>query len=228
LEARTWIEYIRKPRLKEPVAVVGSPGLRSIGRIAVDYLIQQLQPELFAELYSTHFPIIYQTSPSYVAQPAFPGQAGVIMRGSHVELPSVKFYASQNPELVITRGYHANFDGQYEVAEKVLDLFEEFGVKRMVVLAGYGHEGRDVCCAATDPSIVEQMEKHGIGVGYVGPFYGFSGLVFGLGKLRGIKGLCLFGRTVPNLEEPEYPDPEAAKAVLNSLGVILGIEIKPQ
>jgi proteasome assembly chaperone (PAC2) family protein len=224
MAAKTRMKYLRRPKLNEPVAVVGSPGLRSIGKLAIDLLVDKLQAELIAELYSTHFPIFFHTRASYAPHPMFPGDAGVKFGVNGIEFPRVKFYSTTFPELIITLGYHANFNGQYEVAEKVLDLFEEFGVKRMIVLAGYGRNGKEVCCAATSLKIIEEMgRKYGIEVGYEGPFYGFSGLVFGLAKLRGIEALCLFGRTEPNVEKPEYPDENAANVVLKRLTQILNL-----
>ena len=83
------------------------------------------------------------------------------------------------------------------------------------MLAGYGIKGKEVCCAATDLKIIEETkQKYGIEVGYEGSFYVFSGLVFGLAKLRGIEALTLLGRTELNLEEPEDPDENVANAIL--------------
>ncbi len=221
----SWIKYTGQPVVKEATAIVGSPGLRSIGKIAVDYLVEELRPKLVAELYSPHFPILYGTKPSYAPHPDFLGQAGIKLEKGQVELIKIDFYSLASPPLLITKGYHADFKGQYEVAERVLDLYQEFGVKRMIVLAGYGTKGKDVCCAATDLELLEELMKYGISTEYEGPFYGFSGLVFGLGMLRGIRGISLFGRTQPNVVDPEYPDPKAAKAVLERLSSLLNLTI---
>ncbi|MGQ9469780.1 MAG: PAC2 family protein [Nitrososphaerales archaeon] len=221
----TWIKYIEEPMVKEPIAIVGSPGLRSVGKIAVEYLIEELKPRLVAELYSPYFPIIYQTRPSYVSHPYYPGQAGIRLEGGRVELPRVEFYLLPSPRLLITKGYHANFKGQYEVANQVLNFYQELGVKRLIAIAGYGIEGKEVCCAATDLELIKELEEYDIDTGYEGPFFGFSGLVFGLGMVRGIKGICLFGRTKPVLDDPEYPDPKAAKAVLERLSRMLNFTI---
>jgi len=226
MAAKTWIRYLERPELREPVAVVGSPGLRSVGKLAIDHLISELKPTLIAELYSSHLPLFHQTSPSYAPSPEFPGEPGVTVAHNSTDLPKVEFYHSSNPDQIIARGYHANFHGQYEVAEKVLDLFKESRVERMFVIAGYAQEGEAVCCAATSPNMIEEMKRHSVEKGYEGPFYGFSGLVFGLAALRDIKGVCLFGRTKPNLEYPEYPDPYAAKAVLEKLRQILSLDLK--
>jgi proteasome assembly chaperone (PAC2) family protein len=206
-------------------AIVGSRGLRSVGKIAVDYLVEKLQPRLIEELYSPHFPMIYQTQPSYAAHPDYPGRPGVWLQHDRIELPKVEFYLSDSPRLLLTRGYHANFQGQHEVAEQVLDIYEKHSVTRLFVLAGYGVGEGEVCCAATDPELVDELKKRGIGTGYEGPFIGFSGLVLGLAKLRGVKGICLFGRSQPNLEDPESPDPRAAGKVLERLADILELNL---
>jgi uncharacterized protein len=208
---KTWIRRVNKPKLRAPIAIVGAPGLRSVGQLAVDNLINDLKATLAAELYSSHFPVIYETSPSYIPSPDLPGESGFIIKHSNVSLPKIEFYYSSNPDLIIAKGYHANFSGQYEVAENVF------------VLAGYGREGEDVYGAATSLSIVDELKKYHIEKGYVGPFYGFSGLIFGLTKLRGIDAVCLFGRTKPNLEYPEDPDPQAAKILLGKLNQILSV-----
>ena len=175
-------------------------------------------------MYSTHFPIIFHTKPSYDPHPGFPGDAGIKVGSKGIEFPKVRFYSTAFPELIITMGYHANFNGHYEVAEKVLDLYEEIGVKKIIVLGGYGSKGKEVCCPATDLKIIEETkQKYGIEVGYEGPFYGFSGLVFGLANLRGIEALTLLGRTEINLEEPEDPDENMANAILQQLYPIINL-----
>lgn len=223
----TWIKHHKKVTLDEPIALAGSPGLRSIGKLVIDSLVDVLKPELIASLYSTHLPLIYQTKPAYTSHPMLPGIGGVKVGTGGIDLPNVQFFASANPSLIITSGTHANFDGQYEVAEKVLDFYEEVGVKRLIVLAGYGMDGEEVCCAATNRDILSEMkEKYDIPVCYKGPFYGFSGLVFGLASLRDMDSLCLLGRTEPKPENPEYPDEEASLVLLNILNQILGLKIK--
>jgi proteasome assembly chaperone (PAC2) family protein len=207
--ADIWIEKLRKAELKQPIAIVGSPGLRSIGELVVNQLINNAKAELTAELYSTHLPIVYHTKPSYVSHYALPGIGGARVKHGQVELPKVQFYTCSSPSMILAKGYHANFAGQYDVADKVVDFLSKFGVTRIIVAAGYGSKTRKVCCAATNPYIIQEMkETFKIEVDYTGPFYGFSGLVFGLAKRKGIDALCLFAGTEPNPEEPEFPDPK--------------------
>jgi proteasome assembly chaperone (PAC2) family protein len=225
MQQDTWIKYYSKPKSKGSIAIVGSPGLRSIGSLVVDSLIKKLGSNLVAELYSTHFPLIYQTKPSYAANPKFPGIAGINIVAGKAKFPTVQFFWSTSPPLIITRGCHANFEGQYEVAETVLDYFIKAQVRKIIVVAGYGLKGKKVCCAATSHKIMEELkENYGIEAGYYGPFYGFSGVVFGMAMLREMEAFCLFGKTQPTPEDPESPDEEAAQNVLNQLFSILRLD----
>ena len=223
MEKETWIERRGDAKVIEPIAVVGSPGLRSIGKLVMNSLISKTKATKIADLYSTHLPSIYETKPSYAADPTLPGFGGVIVESGEADFPKVEFYTCSSPSLIITKGYHANFEGQYEVAMKVLDFLAENHVKRIIVVAGYGTKDKKICCAATSKELVAEMkEKYSIDIGYKGPFMGFSGLVFGLSKRKGIEALCLFAGTEPREDDLEFPDKEASDRALDKLNKILG------
>jgi proteasome assembly chaperone (PAC2) family protein len=223
METDIWIERLAETALKTPVAIVGSPGLRSIGKLVIDALIDATKAELAAELYSTHLPLIYQTRPSYAAHYSLPGVGGARVTQGQVDLPKVQFYTCSSPSMVLAKGYHANFAGQYDVAKKVVDFLSELRVTRIIVAAGYGSKTRKVCCAATNPELLQELkEKLSLEVDYVGPFYGFSGLVFGLAKLKGIDAVCLFAGTEPTPEDPEFPDPKSSHMILDVLNQMIG------
>ena len=191
--------------------------------LVVDQIISKAKAELTAELYSTHLPVVYHTKPSYVSHYSLPGIGGANVKKGQVYLPKVQFYTCSSPSMIIAKGYHANFAGQYDVAEKVVNFLIQLGVKRIIVTAGYGSKTRKVCCAATNPDIIREMKKKlKIEVDYVGPFYGFSGLVFGLAKLKEVDAVCLFAGTEPNPEDPESPDSESSEIILGVLNKMIG------
>jgi proteasome assembly chaperone (PAC2) family protein len=219
-----WTKSYLVSKLKDPVAVVGSPGLRSIGKLAVDKLVAQTKAQLTAEVYSTHLPSFYQTTPSYAAHPSLPGFGGAFVETGSIDLPKVQLYSCENPALLLVRGYHPNFKGQYSVAQQVLRTIIEMGVKQMVVIAGFGTKEKKICCAAhTQKTLDEMKEKFGICVGYKGPFMGFSGLVFGLAKRAEIEALCLFVGTEPVEENLEFPDEEGAVRAVDLLNRMLSL-----
>jgi len=243
---KTWIKYIDRDRpkieLKDPVAIVGSPGLRSVGKIVVDELVKELQPELFAELYSYGFPSIYY-GPSYLGAPC---SAGVqIVRNNLVELPVVRVYIlyrsqeqaqnaerqtenqirSRSRDIVMVTGYQA-YDAlnQYIVADKLTDLFTKLQIREIISLGAQVLE-KGVRCCATDVELVAEVSKYGVMKTRVDRFIGLTGLVTAIARKKSIKGLCLFASTEQNLAEPEYPDFSAAKELLEKVEAIVELKI---
>ncbi len=106
----------------------------------------------------------------------------------------------------------------------MLDFYQRLQVRRVIVVAGYGLQGEAVCGAATSAALVEELKtRYGVDVGYEGPFYGFSGLVFGLAQRRGLEAVCLFGQTEPNPDFPESPDEATATTLLQKLAQLLDL-----
>jgi len=230
---RAWINYqdTRKLKLNDPIAIVGSPGLRSVGKLVVDALVEKSHPQLFAELFSYGFPSVYY-GPSYLCAPSHVGAQ--LAKGNVVELPSVKLYIlsdnekqaqAQSRDIVIISGYQAHDAlNHYMVAEKLTDLFAELHIKKVISLGAQVME-EGVRCCATDVELLGEMSKYGIEKTNVDRFIGFSGLVAAIGREKGIKGVCLFANTAQNPAEPEYPDFNAAKGLLEKVGEIVGLKV---
>jgi len=211
-------KYIgKKPKLNNPIFIEGLPGIGNVGKLAVEHLIDSVRAKKFAELYCKDFP----------------PQVFINTDGT-IKLVNNEFYywkskkKNQRDLILLTGDYQGlSSQGQYELVEKILDISEEFGVKEMYTLGGYGlgHEidKPEVLCATTDKNLVKLMKKYGAvfkknepGGGIVGA----SGLLLGLGNLRGIKGTCFMGET------PGYlVDPKRAKAVLKILMKITKIDV---
>ena len=51
MEKETWIEHRGDVELIEPAAVVGSPGLRSIGKLVMGSLIAKTKATIIADMY---------------------------------------------------------------------------------------------------------------------------------------------------------------------------------
>jgi hypothetical protein len=99
----------------------------------------------------------------------------------------------------------------------------------MITIAGLNvgklERGPKVIGAVSDSDVIKQYKNYGIDFqagSKVGTIVGASGLFLGLGKYRGIKGICLLGETSGF---PIIPDPRSAEAVLNVLTKILNIKI---
>ena len=212
------VQYIgKKPKLNNPIFIEGLPGVGNVGKLAVEHLIEMINAKPFAEVYSKDFP----------------PQVFINTDGT-VKLVNNEFYyhkaiKKNERDLVLLTGDYQGLSapGQYELVETILDIVQDLGVSEMYTLGGYGlgHEIEDpeVLFAVTDKKMVKNIKKLGAvfrknepGGGIIGA----SGLLLGLGKLRGVQGVCFMGET------PGYlVDPKSAKAVLTILSKITGIKV---
>jgi proteasome assembly chaperone (PAC2) family protein len=226
---KTFIHYEKEPDFENPVAILGAQGLRSAGIVAIDHLIKAWGGEKYATMYSPHFPVIYEGLP-YTGVPGVPG-AGV-SEDRLIKMPGIEYFHAG--DIILIKGYHPDNFGQYKVVEKVVENLQEAGVKKVITMGGFVREDlevdddRKVSFCATNRDIHKNMRDRGMEVSYVGPFYGFSGLILGACQRRRMDGLGLFGQTVPHGEDPTFPDPEAAGVMLKVLGSILGKEVDTQ
>ncbi len=215
----TRIVEIKKPRLKNPIFIEGLPGVGNVGRLAANYLIEELKAKKFAELYSSHFtPLVLPK------------------KGSTVHVLNNEFYywKAKKPgqrDLVILVGdqQSIDFEGHYEIVESILEYVKKLGVNEMFTLAGLGTGEKkvepNVFGVVNEPSLVEKYKKYDITFEEgekIGTIQGASGLLIGIGKSYGIKGVCMLGETSG---VPIIPDPKAAEAVLTVLTKMLKIKI---
>jgi proteasome assembly chaperone (PAC2) family protein len=223
---KTWIDRKKTPDIQSPIAIVGSQGLRSVGLVAIEHLIEEWGGEPFAEAYSTNFPVLYQGVP-YAGVPGLAGS--IINEDGTAEFPKANFFI--HDRYIIVKGYNPDNRGQYPVAQEVVEFLKRLGTSRIITLGGFVSQksgidkDRMVSFCATDSTGLKTMKEKGLQVHYTGPFLGFSALVLGLGHGNGIPGVGLFGQTVPFEENPLLPDPPAAKALLEALERILGVRI---
>jgi hypothetical protein len=210
------VVYYEEVEFESPVMVEGLPGVGNVGKLAAEHMVEQVKAVKFAEIYSKFFP------PQVLLD-----DEGVI------RLVSNSLYYSKGegkrPDIVFLTGDYQGLtpEGQYELADFVLELAKEWKVKMIFTLGGYGIgkmiEKPRVLGAATDMELVEELKGKGVifskgepGSGIVGA----SGLLLGLGKIDGMKAACLMGET-----SGYFVDPKGAEAVLRVLASILSVEI---
>jgi len=215
----TKIIELEKPKLKNPVFIEGLPGVGNVGRIAAGYLIEELKAKKFAELYSSHFMpfvLLHQTPAVHTLKNEFYYK---------------KAEKKGQRDLIILIGDSQSIDpeGHYEIVETILQFVSKLKVKDMFTLAGLSIGEQTtvpkVIGATSDVELMKKYSKFGIDFDSgtkVGTIVGASGLLIGMGKSYGIKGVCLLGETVGF---PIIPDPKSAEAVLKVLAKILSIKL---
>jgi uncharacterized protein (TIGR00162 family) len=207
----------KKPKLKDIIFIEGLPGVGNVGKLAAEHLIDELKAEKFADIYSKYFP------PQVLVD-----DDGIIKLVNN-ELYFVKHNKNLKNDLLFLVGDYQGLtpEGQYNLSHQILDMVMTYGVKLIITLGGYGLgrmiEKPKVLGAVVNPNMVKQMKSYGVdfqrgepGSGIVGA----SGLLLGLGKIRGIEGVCLMGET-----SGYFADPKSAQEVLKVLTKILDIKI---
>jgi uncharacterized protein (TIGR00162 family) len=201
----TYIKEFTQVELNNPILVEGFPGLGLVGKIAIRYLIKQLKAQKFAYLYSPHFPYFV-----------------LVNKKGSVRLLRGAFYFWKNKDgqndLILFTGdsQSQTIEGQYEIADRMLDFSKKHGVKTIVTIGGYRMETKDkpkVFVAATAQDILAKALHAGAVVSGSGsPIVGTAGLILGLARFKKIDALCLLGETRGYL-----PDPLATRSVLEVL-----------
>ncbi|RLJ07821.1 MAG: proteasome assembly chaperone family protein [Candidatus Aenigmatarchaeota archaeon] len=211
----TTLNVFELPKLRKPVLIEGLPGIGNIGKVCVEYMVQELGAKPFAELYSEHF---------------FPFV--LIHEKWEIKLLKARFYFYKGKQdLIFLTGdcQSMSSEGHYEIMEKVLDLAEKLKVREIITLGGLAtgelEEKPKVFGAATDEKLIKKYGNLGISfrtgekVGYI---VGAAGLLLGLGKERGIDGICLLAETAGF---PIITDPKAAEEVLKIVSKMLNLKI---
>jgi len=210
---KTYVKMIKEVDLTEPIFIEALPGIGHVGKLVAEHIIHELDAKKFAELYS----------------PSFPPQVFVSEEGL-IEPMKNEFYALKGQDgqdyiILVGNTQGLSPEGQHEVCGIILDLIEKYGVKQMFTLGGLGTgqpiEKSKVLGAATTLELAEMLKEHDVTLRSAdGGIIGASGLLLGMGMLRGINGVCLMGET------PGYfIDADASKAVLTVLLDILNMEI---
>jgi uncharacterized protein (TIGR00162 family) len=208
------IEWVAEPDLTDPVLVEGLPGVGHVGKLVAEHLLDELESELVARVYSQHFP------------------PQVTVEDDHAELASATFHAvtpADGQDLLVLSGDHQaqQNSGHYGLTDTFLDVGEDLGVERVFALGGVPTgeliEEYAVLGATTTDELLEDLED--LGVEFrdnepAGGIVGVSGLLLGLGDRRGLPAACLMGETSGYLV-----DPKSAQAVLEVLEEIAGFEV---
>jgi uncharacterized protein len=211
LPHRITVEIIDMPKLKNPSLICGLPGSGYVGKLAVDHMIDELKGIPFANIFSSSFP------PQILIQPD--GTADLMKN-------TLYYCKNKSQDLVLLSGdaQPVTPESEYEMADEITKICEKLGVKTIYTLAAYitgtFSKTPKVHGSSTSPQIIKEFSKHGIFSMTGGSITGMNGLIIGVGKRRGITGVCLLGET-----SGYVVDAKASKAVLETLGKMLDLKL---
>lgn len=189
----TWkIDQIgKKPKLNSPILIEGLPGIGNVGKVAVDFLIDELKAKKIYEITSYTFP-----------------HSVFVNEDNLVELPKIeifyKRFNGKSHDLILLGGDVQPTDevSSYEFSEKVLDIVEQFSGREVITLGGIGlgeiPKSPKVYCTGNTKKIIRKYKNGSVNdklYGVVGPIVGISGLLVGLAKRRKIDAISFLSET---------------------------------
>ncbi len=215
----TKIIELEKPKLKNPILIEGLPGVGNVGKLAANYLIEELKAKKFAELYSSHFmPFVLPRS-----------EGDVHVLNNEFYYWKAKKKGQRDIIILVGDSQSVDSEGHYEIVEEILKFAEKYEVKEILTLAGLGigenKEHPEVIGVVNDKALLKKYKKYKInfpGGDTVGTLVGAAGLLIGLGKHHGMDGMCIMGETSG---VPLIPDSKSADAILKVLADILKVDI---
>ena len=205
------VKYTSKPVMKDPWFIEALPGIGNVGKIAGDCLAQSLGAERFAIVYSENFP------PQVI-----PDQDCVVHMACnelwHAKTPSGR-------DIIFLRGdfQGSTPEGQFFLAQDIMDVLLAFGVSKIITLGGYGtgqvSKDLHVFGAVSRIELKKELEKAGVTFNPGQPaagIVGAAGALIGLGQMNGIDSFCLMGET-----SGYFADSRSALNVISVLKKIL-------
>jgi len=208
------IRYDSRPKLKDPFFIEALPGIGNVGKVAGDFLAASTNARRFATMYAEDFP----------PQVLLDEQSVVNMACNEL------WYSNINgKDVVFLRGDYQGStpEGQFYLAQSIMDILMEIGVTRIITLGGYG-TGTMVDCprvfgAVSTIEIKPEFSDYGVIFSPNDPqagIIGAAGLLVGFGKMYGIESICLMGET-----SGFFVDHKAAKTIVEVLMRMFKVEL---
>lgn len=174
------------PQLENPIFIEGLAGLGNIGMIAARHLIESTEAKVFAEMYAPYFP-------DYV----------MVKKNGTCRPPRYQFYAGKtqkNHYIILTGDAQPSIEdttAYYDICDEILDFAEKYGSRFIITIGGIvtPNPSNEVYIAATSQKLAQKHLKKETVVYTEGKIVGATGLLLGLAKRRGWKGMCLLGAT---------------------------------
>ncbi len=184
----------RKPDLHKALLIEGLPGIANVGKIAVDFLTQELKAKHLASFYSHSFPhSVFINEDNLVEVPK-------------IELWYKKYKDPKKRDILLLTGDVQPIDERscYSFCEEVIKIVTEFGATEVITTGGIGlqalPEHPKVYVTANNKEFLKKFQKKTLKVetqifGVVGPIIGVSGVLLGAAQRKQINAAALLAET---------------------------------
>ncbi|MCX6773760.1 MAG: PAC2 family protein [Candidatus Micrarchaeota archaeon] len=199
-------------KLRNPLLIVGLPGVGFIGRVVAKYMIDKLKGERFADIYSSHFP-----------------PHAIMTRKGILRLIKNSLYLikGKKRDVIILYGetQSVTTEGSYEFSARVLELCRHLKVTEIMTIGGYAtgkliKEPR-IFGAANSKKYLNMLKQKKVVFGKsFGAIAGMAGLLPAMAKAEKIRSVCLMGET-----HGGFVDAVASSRILEFLELYLDVKI---
>ena len=198
------------PKLNKPVMFEGLPGIGNVGKIVVDFMIDELKAVKIYEVYGHSMP-----------------NSVFVNEDNMVELPKIEIFYKQTKgehDLILLTGDVQPIDEEscYEFCDNIIEFCSEHSTDHIVTLGGIGlgelPDKPIVYCTGNNKKLIAEYKKeakvttkvHGV----IGPIVGVSGLLLGLSQKKNINAVSLLSET---LGHPMFLGIVAARETLKAI-----------
>lgn len=184
------------PPLVRPVCIIGLPGIGNVGKIAADFLIQELHAKKIVEIRSTAFP-----------------HAVFVNEENLIDSPIVEIYAAQGKNkrdflLIVGDVQPINEEACYQFCYALVDFLQSLNTQEIVTMGGIGlRETKNppkVFCTGNNQALIDAFVKgkpkdfnlNPKIFGVVGPIIGVTGLLLAVAQQAKIPAIALLAETI--------------------------------
>ncbi len=181
------IKEIAKPKLQNPILIVAWPGMGEVAYRTVLFLKEVLDFKMFAKLEAADF-----------FKPA-----GVIVEKGILNLPHMPagffyYYKAKNqPHIILFLGEaQPPLEYAQELAQAVVNFAKKYKTRLIISFAAkpepIDHRSEsNIWMATTHKELLDNFKQLNIKILSEGQISGLNGLILGISKKKGIKGVCL-------------------------------------
>lgn len=209
-------QHGKLPKLDKPVVIEGLPGIGNVGKVAVDFLIDEIGAKKLYEITSYTFP-----------------HSVFVNEDNLVELPIIEVFYKQGlkRDMLLIGGDIQPIDeiSSYEFSDKMLDMAQKLKAEEIITLGGIGlneiPKKPIVYCTGNSKKAVDKYKSSMVRTelyGVVGPIVGVSGLMLGLAAKRKMDAVCFLAETYGH---PMYLGIKGAKEILKVLDKQLELKL---
>ncbi len=215
----TWqVKNLEKvPKLNNPVLIEGLPGIANVGKIVVDFLLQELKAVKIHEFFSYSLP-----------------QTVFVNEDNLIDLPVIEMYYVKNgkQDLLLLAGDVQPIDevSCYEFTEEIVKIAKKYSVSHLVTLGGIGLRAvpkePKVYCTGNSKKLIKSYSKNtdlnSELYGVVGPIVGVSGVLLGMAQRNNVEAISILAETFGH---PLYIGVKGSKKILEVLNKKLDLKV---